>query len=113
MFLIKYFCPGEENGFESDYKAISGTIKYNMRKDLDLDQEGCYLQTGKKDQLENCGFNATAKTIFIIHGWTVNGVQIFFSVYFFAPKDYRDSFYLNALLKKNLFTFPFLLFMFR
>ncbi|XP_015231070.1 PREDICTED: endothelial lipase [Cyprinodon variegatus] len=65
---------GEENGFESDYKAISGTIKYNMRKDLDLDQEGCYLQTGKKDQLEKCGFNATAKTIFIIHGWTMSGI---------------------------------------
>lgn len=42
-----------------------------MRKSLDLDQEGCYLQAGKKGCLEECGFNATAKTIFIVHGWTV------------------------------------------
>lgn len=43
-----------------------------MRKSLDLEQEGCYLKTGKNDCLEKCGFNATAKTIFIIHGWTVH-----------------------------------------
>lgn len=42
-----------------------------MRKSLDLDQEGCYLQAGKKGCLEECGFNTTAKTIFIVHGWTV------------------------------------------
>ena len=46
-------------------------IKYNMRTSLDLDQEGCYLQVGSKESLQECGFNATAKTIFIIHGWTV------------------------------------------
>lgn len=65
---------GEEGGFDelsTDNKAVNG-IKYNMRKNLDLDHEGCYLQTGKKECLEECGFNATAKTIFIIHGWTVS-----------------------------------------
>uniref|UniRef100_A0A3B4AKN9 triacylglycerol lipase n=1 Tax=Periophthalmus magnuspinnatus TaxID=409849 RepID=A0A3B4AKN9_9GOBI len=51
-----------------------GTIKFNMRKSLDLEQEGCYLQTGKKECLEECGFNATAKSIFIIHGWTMSGM---------------------------------------
>ncbi|KAM9394319.1 endothelial lipase isoform 2-T2 [Pholidichthys leucotaenia] len=45
-----------------------------MRRSLDLDQEGCYLQVGNKECLEKCGFNATAKTIFIIHGWTISGI---------------------------------------
>ncbi|XP_034026657.1 endothelial lipase [Thalassophryne amazonica] len=55
--------------------APSGNlIKYDMRKNPDLDQEGCYLQVDKKECLEECGFNATAKTIFIIHGWTVSGL---------------------------------------
>lgn len=47
-----------------------------MRKSLDLDQEGCYLQAGNRGCLEECGFNATTKTIFIIHGWTVSGAVL-------------------------------------
>lgn len=68
------FASGEDGGFDelSTDSAPIGVIKYNMRKSLDLDQEGCYLQAGKKECLEECGFNATAKTIFIIHGWTVH-----------------------------------------
>uniref|UniRef100_A0A8C5N9A8 triacylglycerol lipase n=1 Tax=Gouania willdenowi TaxID=441366 RepID=A0A8C5N9A8_GOUWI len=57
-----------------DNRASDGLVKYNMRKSLDLDQEGCYLQTGNKKCLQECGFNATAKTIFIIHGWTMSGM---------------------------------------
>uniref|UniRef100_A0A3B3W2F3 triacylglycerol lipase n=1 Tax=Poecilia latipinna TaxID=48699 RepID=A0A3B3W2F3_9TELE len=68
-------CLCEDEGFEStDTEAVHGRIKYNMRKSLDLDQEGCYLQTGKKACLEECGFNSTSKTIFIIHGWTMSGI---------------------------------------
>ncbi|XP_020777561.1 endothelial lipase [Boleophthalmus pectinirostris] len=55
-------------------KSKEGPIKFNMRKSLDLEQEGCYLQMGKKECLEECGFNATAKSIFIIHGWTMSGM---------------------------------------
>ncbi|XP_029019501.1 endothelial lipase [Betta splendens] len=58
----------------TESNAPKGLVKYNMRKGLDLDQEGCYLQTGKKTCLEECSFNATAKTIFIIHGWTMSGM---------------------------------------
>uniref|UniRef100_A0A8C7WXL9 triacylglycerol lipase n=1 Tax=Oryzias sinensis TaxID=183150 RepID=A0A8C7WXL9_9TELE len=58
----------------SNRKAPNGRIKYNMRKSLNLDQDGCYLQRGKNASLEECGFNATAKTIFIIHGWTMSGM---------------------------------------
>ncbi|XP_072243639.1 endothelial lipase [Leuresthes tenuis] len=66
----------EDGGLDefSDSNALHGVVKYNMRKSLDLEQEGCYLQTGKKTCLEECGFNATAKTIFIIHGWTMSGM---------------------------------------
>lgn len=58
-----------------DGRALDGAVKYNMRKSLDLEHEGCYLQAGKKDCLQECGFNATAKTIFIIHGWTVHDLK--------------------------------------
>ncbi len=66
---------GEDSGLDElseDNQALIAPVKYNMRKSLDLDQDGCYLQTGTKECLEECGFNATAKTIFIIHGWTVS-----------------------------------------
>ncbi|XP_037536848.1 endothelial lipase [Nematolebias whitei] len=67
---------GEDDGFElsTEDNNLQGLIKYNMRKSLDLEQEGCYLQTGRKVCLEECGFNATAKTFFIIHGWTMSGM---------------------------------------
>lgn len=65
---------GDEGGLDelsTESPPLGETIKYNMRKSLDLEQEGCYLEAGKRECLEQCGFNATAKTIFIIHGWTV------------------------------------------
>lgn len=73
------FLPGEESEFEelsTDSSALINVVKYNMRKSLDLDEEGCYLQASKRECLEECGFNATAKTIFIIHGWTVRQLKI-------------------------------------
>ncbi|CAN9512995.1 unnamed protein product [Ophioblennius macclurei] len=68
---------GEDSGLQdlkTDGKGPDGRIKYNMRKSLDFEHEGCYLHTGNKDCLTECGFNATAKTIFIIHGWTMSGM---------------------------------------
>lgn len=67
--------PLGEDGFDelSPNASALGAVKYNMRKSLDLDQKGCYLQAGDRGCLEECGFNATTKTIFIIHGWTVAG----------------------------------------
>uniref|UniRef100_A0A4W4GNW3 PLAT domain-containing protein n=1 Tax=Electrophorus electricus TaxID=8005 RepID=A0A4W4GNW3_ELEEL len=57
-----------------DTSLAQDQIKYNMRKSVDLDDEGCYLHPGKRECLRECGFNASAKTILIIHGWTVRGV---------------------------------------
>ncbi|XP_068616948.1 endothelial lipase-like [Brachionichthys hirsutus] len=65
---------GEETGLNELSLNGNGVIKYNMRQNIDPEEEGCYLQTGKKECLEECGFNATAKTIFIIHGWTISGI---------------------------------------
>lgn len=77
-----YSCvSGDDSGFDelsTDTVPLRAAIKYNMRKSLDLDQEGCYLQAGKKGCLEECGFNATAKTIFIVHGWTVICLALYF-----------------------------------
>ncbi|XP_056275837.1 endothelial lipase [Pseudoliparis swirei] len=58
----------------TDGVDLQGGVKYNMRTSLDPDHEGCYLQAGNKECLEECGFNATAKTIFVIHGWTMSGM---------------------------------------
>nr|XP_023692284.1 endothelial lipase [Paramormyrops kingsleyae] len=60
-----------EGGGEND---IHWQIKYNMRKSLDIEDEGCYLQPGNRGSLLECGFNATAKTILVIHGWTMSGM---------------------------------------
>lgn len=54
-----------------DDETVHDRITYNMRKSLDLDVDGCILVPGEKKSLLECGFNVTAKTIFIIHGWTV------------------------------------------
>lgn len=78
-FLFVVIFPSDEDGefdeLPTNGSAFNHVIKYNMRKSLDLDQEGCYLETGKKGCLRECGFSATAKTIFIIHGWAVRQVE--------------------------------------
>ncbi|XP_010875222.1 endothelial lipase [Esox lucius] len=83
LCVIAVFASGDvENAlFEDEFKVIhSGDgalhdgITYNMRKSPDLDVDGCILQPGKKSSLQECGFNVTAKTIFLIHGWTMSGM---------------------------------------
>ncbi|XP_060787013.1 endothelial lipase [Neoarius graeffei] len=57
-----------------DTELLDYQIKFNMRKSADLDDEGCFLQTGHSEALEQCSFNTTARTILIIHGWAIGGV---------------------------------------
>ncbi|KAG5281197.1 hypothetical protein AALO_G00068470 [Alosa alosa] len=57
-----------------DPYSLHDQIKYDFRKSLDLDEEGCILDPMKRAGLKECGFNTTAKTIFIIHGWTMSGI---------------------------------------
>ncbi|XP_026117496.1 endothelial lipase [Carassius auratus] len=63
-----------EDSFSLDPMQLHDRIKYSMRKSFDLDDDGCYLQPGKKESIEECGFNASAKTILIIHGWAMSGM---------------------------------------
>uniref|UniRef100_A0A8C3X5M3 Lipase G, endothelial type n=1 Tax=Catagonus wagneri TaxID=51154 RepID=A0A8C3X5M3_9CETA len=49
-------------------------VRFNLRTAEDPEHEGCYLSLGHNQLLEDCGFNATAKTFFIIHGWTMSGM---------------------------------------
>uniref|UniRef100_A0A8D0HDE2 Lipase G, endothelial type n=1 Tax=Sphenodon punctatus TaxID=8508 RepID=A0A8D0HDE2_SPHPU len=49
-------------------------VKFNVRTSTDPEDEGCYLSIGQDKCLEDCKFNVTAKTFFIIHGWTMSGM---------------------------------------
>ncbi|XP_076859388.1 endothelial lipase isoform X1 [Brachyhypopomus gauderio] len=57
-----------------DVSLLHDQVKYNMRQSVDLDEEGCYLRPGERECLHECGFNASAKTILIIHGWAIGGI---------------------------------------
>ncbi|XP_054439603.1 endothelial lipase isoform X2 [Pteronotus mesoamericanus] len=50
------------------------SVRFNLRISKDPEHEGCYLSFGHNQTLEDCGFNMTAKTFFIIHGWTMSGM---------------------------------------
>ncbi|XP_061470316.1 endothelial lipase [Rhineura floridana] len=49
-------------------------VKFNVRPSLDPEDKGCYLTIGQDQQLEDCNFNVSAKSFFIIHGWTMSGM---------------------------------------
>ncbi|XP_007197288.2 endothelial lipase [Balaenoptera acutorostrata] len=54
--------------------AAKPPVRFNLRTSEDPEHEGCYLSFGHNQSLEDCGFNVTAKTFFIIHGWTMSGM---------------------------------------
>uniref|UniRef100_A0A8C5X5M2 triacylglycerol lipase n=1 Tax=Malurus cyaneus samueli TaxID=2593467 RepID=A0A8C5X5M2_9PASS len=47
-------------------------VKFGLRSSPDAGEDGCTLAIGQHQCLEDCKFNVTAKTFFIIHGWTVS-----------------------------------------
>ncbi|XP_038599976.1 endothelial lipase [Tachyglossus aculeatus] len=49
-------------------------VKFKVCTSTDPEHEGCKLAIGHNRHLEDCGFNMTAKTFFIIHGWTMSGM---------------------------------------
>ncbi|XP_006258374.2 endothelial lipase [Alligator mississippiensis] len=49
-------------------------VKFNLLSSTCPENEGCYLSVDQEKCLEDCKFNATAKTFFIIHGWTMSGI---------------------------------------
>uniref|UniRef100_A0A7N4PAJ8 Lipase G, endothelial type n=1 Tax=Sarcophilus harrisii TaxID=9305 RepID=A0A7N4PAJ8_SARHA len=50
------------------------SVRFNVRTSKNPEHEGCYLSTGHDQHLKDCDFNTTAKTFFIIHGWTMSGM---------------------------------------
>lgn len=54
--------------------AANPSVRFNLRISEDPEHEGCYLLPGHHQPLEDCGFNTTAKTFFIIHGWAMTGI---------------------------------------
>nr|XP_033790561.1 endothelial lipase isoform X2 [Geotrypetes seraphini] len=55
-------------------EASKHLVKFNTCFSLDLPEEGCYLLAGQDKSIEHCNFNSTAKTFFVIHGWTMSGM---------------------------------------
>ncbi|XP_036060973.1 endothelial lipase [Onychomys torridus] len=54
--------------------TVNPPVAFNFRTSKDPEHEGCNLSLGDNQPLEDCGFNMTAKTFFIIHGWTMSGM---------------------------------------
>uniref|UniRef100_A0A8C9A1C2 triacylglycerol lipase n=1 Tax=Prolemur simus TaxID=1328070 RepID=A0A8C9A1C2_PROSS len=54
--------------------SAKSSVRFSLRTAKDPEHEGCYLSLGHSQPLEDCGFNMTAKTFFIIHGWTMSGM---------------------------------------
>ncbi|XP_078530915.1 endothelial lipase [Lissotriton helveticus] len=48
-------------------------VKFNTKFSQDFEEQGCYLSLGQDKCLEDCHFNISAKTFFVIHGWTMSG----------------------------------------
>ncbi|XP_062984872.1 endothelial lipase [Elgaria multicarinata webbii] len=49
-------------------------VKFNVRTSADSEDKDCYLTIGQDQNLEDCKFNSSAKSFFIIHGWTLSGM---------------------------------------
>lgn len=67
-----FFLPDEPHKPSDVPATATPPVRFNLRTSEDPEHEGCYLSLGHNQLLEDCGFNATAKTFFIIHGWTVS-----------------------------------------
>ncbi|KAM9508422.1 endothelial lipase isoform 1-T1 [Guaruba guarouba] len=54
--------------------AAKPRVKFSLRSASHAEEEGCAIAVGQSKCLEDCRFNVTAKTFFIIHGWTMSGM---------------------------------------
>ncbi|MEE6514095.1 hypothetical protein FKM82_022081 [Ascaphus truei] len=54
-------------------EPVKPHVKFNTHFSTNPD-DGCYLTAGHDGCLKNCSFNTTAKTFFVIHGWTMSGL---------------------------------------
>ncbi|XP_051497568.1 endothelial lipase-like [Apus apus] len=63
-----------EAGQEERAPAPQAQVKFSVRSGPRGAELGCPLALGHRQGLRDCGFNLTAKTFFIIHGWTMSGM---------------------------------------
>ncbi len=105
QIVLLFILDDAEDSFSVDPVLLHDQIKYNMRNSLDLEDDGCYLQPGKKESIEECGFNTTFKTILIIHGWTVRFQMILWLALIFGSIFLKDFVTHNLWIFRRFFTF--------
>uniref|UniRef100_A0A8C5SXG5 triacylglycerol lipase n=1 Tax=Laticauda laticaudata TaxID=8630 RepID=A0A8C5SXG5_LATLA len=59
---------------EEPSKVEDLQAKFIVRTTTDPDHADCYLTVGQDHLLDYCNFNVSAKTFFVIHGWSVSGM---------------------------------------
>nr|J3RZ81.1 RecName: Full=Putative endothelial lipase; Flags: Precursor [Crotalus adamanteus] len=59
---------------EEPSKVRDLQVKFIVRTTPDLDDADCYITAGQDHLLDDCNFNVSAKTFFVIHGWTMGGM---------------------------------------
>lgn len=70
--LLTLLSRGLADGSAERVPAQKARVKFGLRSSPDAGEDGCALAIGQQQCLEDCKFNMTAKTFFIIHGWTVS-----------------------------------------
>uniref|UniRef100_A0A8C6XYU6 Lipase G, endothelial type n=1 Tax=Naja naja TaxID=35670 RepID=A0A8C6XYU6_NAJNA len=59
---------------EEPSKVEDLQVKFIVRTTPDSDHADCSLIVGQDHLLDDCNFNVSAKTFFVIHGWSVSGM---------------------------------------
>lgn len=77
-------------------------MRFGLRSSPHAGEDGCALAIGQRQCLEDCKFNLTAKTFFIIHGWTVSAKNPGRCVV--CPRSERA----NGLCRQNVYFQEFL-----
>ncbi|XP_039606323.1 endothelial lipase [Polypterus senegalus] len=79
----------DENGTVID----DTSVKFRLKTTHEGESHGCLLSLGQRDCLDECGFNATAKTFFVVHGWTISGLlpEWFEKLVFALQQRERDA----------------------
>ncbi|TRZ15012.1 hypothetical protein HGM15179_012092 [Zosterops borbonicus] len=66
--------PAAGDGSAERVPAQKARVRFGLRSSPHAGEDGCALAIGQRQCLEDCKFNLTAKTFFIIHGWTMSGM---------------------------------------
>ncbi|ETE57952.1 Endothelial lipase, partial [Ophiophagus hannah] len=59
---------------EEPSKVEDLQVKFSVRTTTDSAIADCYFAVGQDHLLDDCNFNVSAKTFFVIHGWSMGGL---------------------------------------